>query len=137
MATTFKPAKMKDVTLFWASLRQPNPMSGKYQTDLCQLSEKTVEKLTEMGVDVSNKGDDRGFFVTCKSQYPIDAYNADGSPVTVNVANGSVGDVVVTPYSWSFRNKKGVSLGISKIIVTDLIEYASEDNMDDEDLEEL
>ena len=34
---------LKDVTLYWANLRQRNEMSGKYQVDLCNLNEKQKE----------------------------------------------------------------------------------------------
>ncbi len=133
-----KPAKIKAVKLFWASVSEPNPMSGKFQVDIADLRKDTVEKLEELGVDVKNKGDERGFFVTCKSQYPIDCYDNEGNVLKGNViGNESVGDVVVQPYPWKFRNKEGVNLGISKIIVTDLHSYEAVDNVDMDDLDEL
>ena len=133
-----KPAKIKAVKLFWASTAEPNPMSGKFQVDIADLRKDTVEKLEELGVDVKNKGDERGFFVTCKSQYPIDCYDTEGSPIKGNViGNESVGDVVVTPYPWKFRNKEGVNLGISKIVVTELNAYETVDTIDMDDLDEL
>lgn len=133
-----KPAKIKAVKLFWASTAEPNPMSGKFQVDIADLRKDTVEKLEGLGVDVNNKGDERGYFVTCKSQYPIDCYDTEGSPIKGNViGNESVGDVVVTPYPWKFRNKEGVNLGISKIVVTDLQAYEAVDSIDMNDLEEL
>ena len=38
-----KQIALKDVTLYWANLRQRNDMSGKYQVDLCNLNEKQKE----------------------------------------------------------------------------------------------
>lgn len=133
-----KPAKIKAVKLFWASTAEPNPMSEKYQVDISDLRSDTVAKLEAMGVDVKNKGDERGFYVTSKSQYPIDCYDTSGSPIKGNViGNESVGDVVVTPYPWKFRNKEGVNLGISKIVVTELNAYETVDSVNMDDLDEL
>lgn len=133
-----KPAKIKGVTLFWQSVSERNQMSGKYQIDISDLREETVKKLEEMGVDVKNKGDERGYFVTCKSDYPIDCYDITGDAVKGNmIGNGSIADAIVNPYEWKFRNKEGVSLGISKLIITELEVYEAVDNINEEDLEEL
>jgi hypothetical protein len=36
--------------VMWAYLVKPNDMSGKYQVDLCNLSDKAVEALESMGI---------------------------------------------------------------------------------------
>ena len=48
--------------------------TGKYGTQLANLSDAAVEKLEELGVSVKFKDDDygRGRFIDCKSLYPID-----------------------------------------------------------------
>ena len=58
-------------TLYWAQTNQVNDLSGKYQVNLGQLSEKAVEALTANGIDVKNKGDEQGYFITVKSANPI------------------------------------------------------------------
>lgn len=133
------PVKMSNVTLFWAFVARQNEMSGKYQVDISQLTQKQVEGLSAMGVSVANKGDDRGFYVTCKSEYPIDVYDTEGSVVRGDtVGNGSKANIVVTPYEWTFKGKKGVSLGINKVVITELNEYSSgDDGIDMDDIEEL
>lgn len=134
-----KPVKLKDVTIYWAFLTRRNEMSNKYQVDISQLTQKQVEGLAAMGIEVANKGDDRGFYVTCKSEYSIDAYDTDGSLLRGDtVGNGSKADVVVTPYEWSWKNKKGVSLGVNKLVITELEEYeGGDDAIDMDDIEEL
>jgi hypothetical protein len=47
----------------------------------------------------------------------------NGSPINVKIANGSKGVALIKPYSYNVGGKKGVGVGISKIIIKDLIEY--------------
>jgi len=120
--------KLTNVDLYWAFLSETNNLSGKYQVDVCNLSDKQVEKLEDEGIKVRTKDDDRGYFITCKSaKYPITAYDKNGDTITVKVANNSKADVLVKPYSWkSPTGQKGTSAGIVKLVVTDLIEYTAE-----------
>ena len=49
--------------------------TGKYGVQLTNLSERAIERLEELGVELKQKPDDkyaRGRFIECKSQYPID-----------------------------------------------------------------
>jgi len=108
-----------------------NPTSQKYQVDLVNLNPKQVEKLESLGVDVRTKDDERGFFVTCKSKYEITPYDTSGEalPRNIKVGNGSRGTVMVQPYAWKGpTGNKGVSLGVKKLIVTDLSEYVESDD---------
>jgi len=38
--------------IMWAYLDKPNDMSGKYQVDLCNLSDKAAGALEELGLEV-------------------------------------------------------------------------------------
>ena len=122
--------KIQDIELYWPSLFEINPTSKKYQVDLVNLNPNQVEKLESLGVEVRTKDDDRGFFVTCKSNYEISTYTTSGEnfPRNVKVGNGSRGTVMVSPYSWKGpTGNKGVSLGVKKLIITDLNEYEESD----------
>ena len=128
--------KFVDVTLYWAFLNEKNDLSEKYQVDLCNLNDQQVEKLEELGLAVRNKGDERGNFLTAKSaRYPITPYNTSGDEIHEKVANGSKASVLFDTYDWNFKNKAGVSMGIKKLIVTDLIAYEAE--VTEEDVEVL
>ncbi len=128
--------KFNDVTLYWAFLDEKNDLSDKYQVDLCNLNDAQVEKLEDLGLVVRNKGDDRGNFLTAKSsKYPITPYTTSGDEIHEKVANGSKASVLFDTYEWNFKNKTGVSMGIKKLIVTDLIAY--EAAIDEEDVEVL
>lgn len=109
----------------WAFLNERNEMSGKYQVDLCNLSKAAVERLEELGIVAKHK-DDNGFFITCKSEkFPITAQRTDGSVIggEIKVANGSKARATIQPYSWSFKNKKGKSASLVKLVITELIEF--------------
>jgi len=120
-----KPIKVK-ADIMWACTSEPNSESGKYQVDLCNLSENAIRALEDMGINVRNKQDDKGFFVTAKSaNYPIPVIDAEGNTINpkVKIGNGSKGVALVKPYSYTYKGKRGVGAGINKLIVTDLIEY--------------
>ena len=115
--------------VFWASLDTPNKLSNKYQVDLSNLSKEAVRELEAMGVTVKNeaKRPDQGFFVTAKSKnYPITAVDENGNLIKVKVANGSKCLALIKTYDASFQGKKGVGVGVSKLIVKELIEYKPE-----------
>jgi hypothetical protein len=139
-----KPAKQGEGAKFikvsaktmWANLQKPNDLSGKYQVDLCNLSDKAVEALQELGVEVRTRPDqeEKGYFITCKSNRPITAQFPDGSTVDVPVGNGSEVKATIGTYEWTFKNKKGISPSLKKLVVTELVEY--EDDSEDVDDEE-
>tara|TARA_R110000803_G_scaffold99508_1_gene167587 strand:- start:387 stop:797 length:411 start_codon:yes stop_codon:yes gene_type:complete len=109
--------------IMWAFLDKPNDMSGKYQVDLCNLSEAAIKGLEQMGVEVKHK-EGKNNFITCKSQRPIFAFDDGGTQLDgKSVGNGSKAACLVNTYEWSFKGKKGVSTGVQKLIITDLVEF--------------
>lgn len=126
--------KFQDVELFWPSLYEVNPTSNKYQVDIVNLNAKQVEKLESLGIDVRSKDDERGFFVTCKSKYEIVPYDPSGEALerNIKVGNGSRGNVMVSPYAWKGpTGNKGVSLGVKKLVITELNKYVKEESEED------
>lgn len=126
-------------TAMWAFTTKVNDMSGKYQVDLCNIDAKAVEALEELGIDVKKNKDkpEKGFYITCKSNHPIRAYDADGAEMKdVLIGNGSAVVATIQPYSWTFKNKKGISASLKKLVISELVEYnpdgADEDDEDDE-----
>tara|TARA_R110000803_G_scaffold111600_1_gene180042 strand:- start:539 stop:943 length:405 start_codon:yes stop_codon:yes gene_type:complete len=110
-------------TVMWAFLDKPNEMSGKFQVDLCELSDKAVQGLEALGIEVKNK-EGKGNYITCKSQRPIFAFDDGGSQLNGTiVGNGSKAACLVNTYDWTFKGKKGVGAGIQKLVITDLKEY--------------
>ena len=115
--------------IFWAALDEPNKLSGKYQVDLSNLSKEAVRELEAQGINVKNdpKKPDQGFFVTAKSKlYPITAVDEQGNFIKAKVANGSKAVALIKPYKYNFQGKAGVGVGVSKLIIKELIEYKPE-----------
>jgi hypothetical protein len=109
--------------IMWAFLNKPNEMSGKFQVDLCNLSDKAVGALEEMGIEVKTK-EGKGAYVTCKSTRPIAVYDDGGSLLEGDIlGNGSKAAAIITPYEWSFKGKKGVSPSLRKMVITELVPY--------------
>ena len=130
-----KPLKVQ-AEIMWAFLDTPNQLSGKYQVDLCNLTKGAVEALKDMGVNVMTKDTqpEKGQYITAKSvNYPIKTEDTEGKVVTVKVGNGSKGIALLKPYEYSYKGKKGVGIGINKLIVTDLVVYEGSDAVETAD----
>lgn len=112
---------------FWAQLDKMNDMSGKYQVNLGKLSDKAVEALEGLGLSVNEK-EDMGKFIVCKSNSPMKAYDTDNDQITEMIGNGSKAKAIVKPYDWTYKNKKGKSPSLVKLVITDLVEYVPADN---------
>jgi hypothetical protein len=113
--------------LYWAQLSKQNEMSGKYQVDLCNLSDAACKALEEMGIEIKSdaaKKPEQGKYITCKSSNPIKAFDNDGDEISELVGNGSKAKAVLSSYEWKYKNKSGVSPSLAKLVVTDLVEYA-------------
>jgi hypothetical protein len=139
MTNERKKLKIK-CDIYWAQLNKMNEMSGAYQVNLCNLSDAAAEALEEMGLSVnqdSEKKADMGKYITCKSKNkPMKAFDVDGDEITEDIGNGSKAKALVGTYSWTYKNKKGVSASLIKLVVTDLVEYEGGGGIsaDDEDV---
>ena len=122
-----KPVKL-NAEIQWAFFDKVSDMSGKYQVDLCNLADSAVAALEAIGVAPRKREDkpEKGWFVTVKSNHPIKPVDASGNPITAIVANGSKANALVSAYEWVWKNKKGVSPTMLKIVITDLKEYNPE-----------
>ena len=126
--------------VYWASLNRKNEMADAYMVDLCNLSDKAVAALEEMGISVQEnleKKPEQGKYITCKSQRPIKAFDTDNEEIVEDIGNGSKAICMVGSYPWTYKNKKGVSPSLAKLVITDLVEYAAAGGRitaDDEDV---
>jgi hypothetical protein len=125
MSEDNKRVKIK-ATVYWCFHNKLNEMVGKYTVDLCNLSEGAVGALEEMGISVqsSDKQPEKGMFITCKSQNPIKVYDIEGDEILEDIGNESKARAIVSSYAWTYKNKKGVSPSLGKLVITDLVEYA-------------
>jgi hypothetical protein len=120
-----KPVKVK-ATVMWCFHNKPNEMSGKFQVDLCNLSDNAVKALESVGLEVRKREDkpEKGFYITCKSTVPMKVFDAGGNDlINVAIGNGSTATAVVSTYSWSWKNKKGTSASLTKMVIDSLVAY--------------
>lgn len=119
-------------TLYWVERNKKNKFSNKYQIVLGNLSDKAVEALDNMGIAAANKGDEKDFFITMKSNNPMKVTDEHGVEYDEDllIANGSKAVCVVGYYDWSVGT--GRSPSMIKCKVTELLEYS--DNTVDEEM---
>ncbi len=121
---------------YWASIVSPNTTfdsDGVWSVDVANLDEKNVNIAKEDGLDVKNKGDDRGSFVTVKRKVRRKDGNMNKQPEVVDaskrniastlIGNGSEVNVLYSTYEWEFKGRSGVSADLRAIQVTNLIPY--------------
>lgn len=130
MSKEKRPSVTVNAVLYWPYLTQKSETSDAYQVDLCKLSSKAVKALTDMGITVKEQkpdkeDDDRGYYITCKSKYPITAkdYETREDISHMPIGNGTVALASVSPYEWTFKGKSGVSASIGELLITELVEY--------------
>ena len=126
-------------TVNWAFLNRKNEMADAYTVDLCNLSDKAVAALEDMGISVQEnleKKPEQGKYITCKSQKPIKAFDTDNDEIVEDVGNGSKAICMIGSYAWTYKNKKGVSPSLAKLVITDLVVFAGGATIsaDDEDV---
>jgi len=124
--------------VMWASLNRVNEMSQKYQVDLCNLSDAAVKAFEDMGITCKHK-EEQGYFITCKSNNPIRAYDKDGDLIEgVMIGNGSKAVAMVGSYEWKWKNKEGVSPSLKKLIIEELVAFEGDgpepDEMDEDEI---
>lgn len=134
MSVKMKPIKVAG-EFQWANTARVNDMSGKYQIDVCNLSEAAVKAIEETGGAVRSREDkpEKGFFFTAKSNYEIPVVDTAGNEIKEQIGNGSKGHIIIQPYPWSFRGKNGIGLGASKVVVTTLVHYEDGGDVVDSD----
>ena len=121
---------------FWTKLNRKDEYSDKYQLDVGDLSDKSKEVLTSHGVKLKNKNDDRGEFITARTQYLIPVIDSDKKTIDRDtlIGNGSSVRVKVDfNKNHPFAEKYGTSMYLKKVQVTELVEYGR-DEFDDDDM---
>ena len=102
MTDLSKPVKIR-AEVMWCFHNKQNEMSGKYQLDLCNLSDSAVKSLEGLGLEVRNREDkpEKGYFITAKSALPIKVFDSKGEDLAnVAIGNGSVAVAVIGAYDW-------------------------------------
>ena len=109
---------------YWASVVEPNStFEPTWQLDLC-LDSDTKALVEEAGLNVRNKDDERGEFVTLKRKV-VDSRNNSWDDKLIG--NGSVVTVKALPYEWNYAGKSGKSADLAAVQVVELVEYGDKD----------
>ena len=122
---------------YWTKLNRKDEYSDKYQLDVGDLSDKSKEVLTSHGVKLKNKNDDRGEFITARTQYLVPVIDSDKKTIDRDtlIGNGSSVRVKVDfNKNHPFAEKYGTSMYLKKVQVTELVEYARDEFDDDDDM---
>ena len=124
---------------YWAAVVEPNStFEPAWQVDIC-LDADSKALVEGAGLNVRNKEDERGEFVTLKRK--VQGKNGPRSAPTVVdsqnnswdkklIGNGSVVTVKALPFEWNYAGKAGKSADLAAVQVVELIEYG-----DDKDFE--
>ena len=121
---------------YWASITSPNTTfdsDGVWSIDVGNLDKKNIEIAKADGLDIKNKGDDRGDFVTVKRKFRRKDGNMNKAPEVVDaqkrnmigtlIGNGSGVNVLYSTYEWEFKGRSGTSADLRAVQVTNLIPY--------------
>ena len=128
---------LKGMKIMWAKLAEPSDMSNKYQVDLVELDAATAKTLTKAGITVKHGKDKKrpqpeiGQYVVASATRPIPVVDGKRNAVTdVGViGNGTIANVIVKPYAWTFKDKSGVGCGLQAIQIQKLVEYSGATGM--------
>lgn len=126
-------------TAFWTKIAEPqlnDRNEEEYVMDVSVKDAATKKVLQDAGIKLKNKDAQlvekgqakQGDFVTCKSKYRPTVIDSDKNELPSNtlIGNGSKVIVKATPYTWNFKGKSGVSLGLTAVQVIDLVEYSKD-----------
>lgn len=115
---------------YWACVHRPNELSGKYQVDIALTDNKLINELKELGLNVKESNDERGNYITAKSNFPIKVVDSavNAIPDTVLIGNGSKIIASIKAYPYNFKGREGVGAGLQGLQVVELVEYGNSDS---------
>jgi hypothetical protein len=119
--------------VYWASIQAPNT-TYEPEWGLDMLVDDNNRKAFEAdGVDIKNKGDERGDFVHIRQKVSRRDGTQNDAPVVMDgqkkpfkelVGNGSIANVQYTPFEWSMNGKSGVSPILKRVQIVEHVPYA-------------
>lgn len=120
---------------YWAHVQSPNTTyEPEWGIDVC-VDDKNREAIMKDGLDIKNKGDDRGDFVHIRQKVSRRDGTQNDAPVVVDaqknpidslIGNGSLVNVLYTPFEWNMNGKSGTSAILKKVQVVDLVSYGED-----------
>lgn len=119
--------------VYWASIQAPNTTyEPEWGLDLL-VDDNNRAAIEADNLTIKNKGDERGDFVHIRQKVsrrdgtqndaPV-VMDGQKNPMTDLVGNGSVCNVMYTPFEWEMNGKSGTSPLLKKVQVVSLVPYA-------------
>ena len=150
-------AVLKKVGLYYPAFVEKNKMSDKHQVNIGNLTDAHVDILVNtLGVDATQikepktgldddkkqaAADEQGRYVVARSEFPIVVVNGDqvklDDSYIKTIGNGSVANVQLNSYDWTFKGKTGVSAGLQQVMLLKREEYVGFVSEFDDEQDEL
>jgi hypothetical protein len=121
---------------YWAHVISPNTKfdsDGVWSIDVGNLDKKNIEIAKNDGLEIKNKGDDRGDFITAKHQVRRKDGSMNKAPeikdaqkrtmIGTLIGNGSEVNVLYGTYEWDFNGRSGTSADLRAVQVINLVPY--------------
>ena len=125
--------RLDGVELQWAKLHESSEMSNKYTVNVIKLTDAQVKELKAAGLSVKHGKDKQtpdpevGNYIAPSAQNPVMVVDSMKKSIEgeelAKVGNGTIANVIIRPYDWTFKNKKGVGCGLQGIQIVQLKEY--------------
>lgn len=124
---------------YWASVQQPNTTyEPEWAVDIC-VDDNNRKQFEADGVPIKNKGDERGDFVHIRQRVARRDGTQNDAPVVMDgqknpftdlIGNGSIVNVMYTPFAWEMNGKSGVTPILKKVQVVNHVAYAAAEDFD-------
>lgn len=125
--------RLDGVELQWAKLHEPSEMSNKYTVNVIKLTDAQVKGLKAAGLSVKHGKDKQnpdpevGNYIAPSAQNPVMVVDSMKKSIEgedlAKIGNGTIANVIIRPYDWTFKNKKGVGCGLQGVQIVNLKEY--------------
>ena len=119
----------------YASIIEPNTKFDLVWSIQIEVDDNNRSVIEGANLRITNKGDDRGDYVTIKRKVMRKDGSERKAPIVKDsqnnlwddklIANGSLVNVKAIPYEWDYAGKSGVSADLAAVQVVDFIEYAN------------
>ena len=119
----------------YASITEPNTKFDPVWSIQVEINDDNREVVEKSGLNIANKGDERGDFVTIKRKVHRKDGTQRNAPLVMDsqnnrwnndkkIANGSTVNVKAIPYEWDYAGKSGISADLAAVQIVDFIEYS-------------
>ena len=119
----------------YASITEPNTKFDPVWSIQVEVNDDNREVVEKSGLNIANKGDERGDFVTIKRKVHRKDGTQRNAPLVMDsqnnrwnndkkIANGSTVNVKAIPYEWDYAGKSGISADLAAVQIVDFIEYS-------------